>query len=213
MPSDWWELIGRVWFPSLLGSGLLIVGVCAGWALASEPRRLPVRLVGWWVVRLVRPLLRCRSWRRCAAAIFVNNATVLTIVLAAGAWQAGALMATAWLGLSLGIGFRVLSSLPDNLAVPWPVGNRKIQRRIRMGIALNLLEPPAIAMAIGLSLSRTGAEPLSSASAWAAFVTVVLPLTLVAAGGEAVWLAASRATGEEPTDAVPADSDDSALDD
>ena len=209
MAGEWWELMDRVWFPSLLGSGLLIVGVCAGWTMASEPGLPPVRLVRWWLLGLVRPLLRCRSWWRCATAIFVNNAAVLTVVLAAGVWQAGALAATAGLGLTLGIGFRVLSSLPDHLAVAWPVRDRRTQRRIRIGIGLNLLEPPAIALAIGLSLSRTGADPLASARAWEAFVMLVIPLILVAAGGEAAWLGASRTPGEGSTDPTT-DSDERA---
>ena len=52
---------------------------------------------------------------------------------------------------------------------------------------LNLLEPPAIALALGLAIGRS-AIPLSSTQAWGVFLTWVVPAMLVAAGGEALWL-------------------------
>lgn len=188
----------------------MVVGAAAGWAMAGEPRLAPVRVVTWWVVRVAGPLLRCKSWWRGTAAIFLNNACILAALVAAGPWQATALIATAALGVSLGIGFRVLSGLPGDLAVPWPIHDMRSQRRIRWGVALNLLEPPAIMLAIGLSLGQTGAGAVGSESIWRTFAVVVIPLTLAAAGGEALWLASSRATvgptgasGPDPDDGTP----------
>ena len=203
------NLLDRIWFPALLGTGLMLVGAGAGWAIAGEPHLSPVRLITWWVLRVVRPLLRCRSWWRCAGAIFLNNASLLTALVAAGRWRASSLAATAALGVSLGIGFRVLSKLPGDLAVPWPLNDSRVQRRIRWGVALNLLEPPAIMLAIGLSLDQSSTEVLASESAWTAFALVVIPLTLAAAGGEALWLASSRAMVDSGDGPAPDQGDDS----
>ena len=62
---------------------------------------------------------------------------------------------------------------------------------------LNLLEPPAIIAAIGLSLGRS-VVPLSPGQAWEAFAAWIVPALLIAAGGEALWLGAERAAAESP---------------
>jgi hypothetical protein len=186
------DVIERTWYPALLGGGLTLVGAATGWAMAGQPRLPPVRIVAWWVSRVVRPLLFCGSWWRRTAAIFANNAGILAALVCLGRWHLCGLAATALIGVTLGMGLRVLSRLPGDLAAPWPTGDRDTQRRVRWGILLNLLEPPAIVLAIGLSLSQDGARPLPSGDAWAAFGLIVAPMTLAAAGGEALWLGASR---------------------
>ena len=65
-------------------------------------------------------------------------------------------------------------------------------RRVIWGMGLNLLEPPAIAVALGLALSYSSA-PLTDTQLWQTFVFVVAPLMLVAAGGESLWMGASDA--------------------
>lgn len=179
-------VIGDVWLAALLGTCLAVIGALAGWALGDGSSFIPVRLVRLWIRLVVAPLLRSRSWCRRAGAIFVNNLAILTLLVLAGRWYAGALVGVAAVGLTLGIGLRLLAESPDVFPRA-PLGSSGGGRRVRIGVALNLLEPPAIALAIGLSLGlRT--VPLSEWDAWCTFAIWVVPATLVAACGEALWL-------------------------
>jgi|GEM_PF-3773079 len=60
-------------------------------------------------------------------------------------------------------------------------------------MAINLLEPPAIAVALGVALSAQP-EPLSAAQVWGTFFVVVAPLMLAAACGESLWIGDSFAS-------------------
>ena len=120
--------------------------------------------------------------------IFVNNVSLLAVLVALGRWSLAALLGVACLGVSLGIAVRIMSSqmLVFGSCAPAPRG-----RLARLGIALNLLEPPAIMLAIGLSLARQ-AIPLSPMQVWETFVIWAVPALALAAGGEALWLGAGR---------------------
>ncbi len=64
-----------------------------------------------------------------------------------------------------------------------------IDRAVAVGMALNLLEVPAILITLGLSMGRGGATSgLLSGDVWTAYAVAVAPLLLIAAGGEALWL-------------------------
>lgn len=181
------EVIRAVWGIAVLGTGLMLIGTVGGWVIGQTATLPPVRLVTWWIRGVVMPLLRCRSWWRRAATIFANNLSILALLVAAGRWHTVALVAVSGLGVSLGVGLRILMCQP---AVPWegkPRTERSAKRRVRVGIALNLLEPPAIALAIGLSLGRSGI-PLSATQMWETFLLWVIPFTLLAALGEALWM-------------------------
>ena len=185
------EVIGSVWLAAALGTGLALLGIGLGWNAAESRSLPPVRLVAWWVRRVVTPLLGCRKWWRRVATIFINNTTILVIVAALGKWHVGALVGVACVGISLGIGLRVLSTeSAPTLEHAFPVASRK-KWPLRIGIALNLLEPPAIALTLGLSLGRQSV-PLSATQVWETFALCVVPLSLVAAGGEALWLGATQ---------------------
>lgn len=165
----------------------MLIGTVGGWVIGQRAALPPVRLVTWWIRGVVMPLLRCRSWWSRAATIFANNLSILALLVAAGLWHTVALVAVAGLGVSLGVGLRILMCQP---AVPWegkPSTGRSAKRRVRVGIALNLLEPPAIALAIGLCLGRS-VLPLSAAEMWETFLLWVVPFTLLAALGEALWM-------------------------
>ena len=185
------EVIGSVWLAAALGTGLALIGTGLGWSAAESGSLPPVRLVAWWVRRVVTPLLGCRKWWRRTATIFINNTTILVIVTALGKWHVAAMVGVACVGISLGIGLRVLSSeSAPALEHAFPVASRK-KWLLRIGIALNLLEPPAIALTIGLSLGRQSV-PLSATQVWETFGLWVVPLSLLAAGGETLWLGATQ---------------------
>lgn len=187
------NVISAIWLTIAWGTGLTLVATGLGWAVGQMGSTPPVRWVAWWVRTVVLPLLRCRSWWRRTVVIFANNISLLAALVAVGRWRLGALMGVAGLGVGLGIGLRILSSEPTAAMDPCPEYSARVRRRIRIGIVLNLLEPPAIMLAIGLSLARQP-MPLSPGQVWETFLVWVVPATLLAAGGEALWLGAIHQT-------------------
>ncbi|UCC30554.1 MAG: hypothetical protein JSU86_20440 [Phycisphaerales bacterium] len=183
------NVISAIWLSIASGTGLTLVATGLGWAVAQMGSIPPVRWVAWWVRAVVLPLLRCRFWWRRTVVIFANNISLLAALVAVGRWRLGALMGVAGLGVGLGIGLRILSSEPTAAVDPGPKYSARVRRRIRVGIVLNLLEPPAIMLTIGLSLARQPL-PLSPGQVWETFLVWVVPATLLAAGGEALWLGA-----------------------
>ena len=166
----------------------MLAGVGVGWVTGRAATLPPIRLIAWWVRCVVLPLLAVRSWWRRAGMIFVNNLSLLAALVAVGRWPLTALLGVACLGVSLGIAVRIMSSQACVFGSDTPAPRR---RRARLGIALNLLEPPAIMLAIGLSLSQR-AIPLSPTQVWETFAVWVIPALLLAAGGEALWLGPGR---------------------
>lgn len=202
------NVISTVWLSIASGTGLALVATGLGWAVGQMGSTPPVRWVAWWVHVVVLPLLRCRSWWRRTMVIFANNISLLAALLAVGRWRLGALIGVAGLGIGLGIGLRILSGEPTAAMDPGPECSARVRRRIRIGIVLNLLEPPAIMLTIGLSLARQPV-PLSPGQVWETFLVWIVPATLLAAGGEALWIGAihvarpkgdSGAKGEADTD-------------
>jgi hypothetical protein len=72
--TAWWALATVLTVWSLLAVGLAQVGLFRGWALLAAG--LLACMVGWGVVRTMKPLLRLRSWRR--------ESLFLAVILAAG---------------------------------------------------------------------------------------------------------------------------------
>jgi len=179
-----------LWPSMIVGTLLMAAATAAGWSFGRHRSAAPVRLIAWWVNLVVAPLIRSRSWLRRSATIFVNNAAVLASVVALGRWIAFAYAGVIALGLSLGIGLRVLGRLDGDLA--FEVGTSRSARwKVAVGLSLNLLEPPAIVVALGLSLARQSV-PLDAAWTWSIFGTWLVPLLLLAAVGEGLWLGAGR---------------------
>ncbi len=191
------DVIGSIWPAALLGTGLALVGTGLGWALARSVSLTPVRLVTWWVRRVALPILHSRSWARRASAILINNVLTLAALTALGRWYPTALLGVAVLGISLGIGLRILSNESEFEFDASHEPSLSARRTIRIGIALNLLEPPAIMLAIGLGLGRSSI-PLTSAQVWTTFALWVIPAVLVAAAGEALWLGVIRRADRGP---------------
>jgi hypothetical protein len=150
-----------------------------------------VRAVAWWLEHVVRPLMASRSWLRRATIIAANNSLVCLLLVLVGSLGSIAWAAVACVGVSLGIALRLM--LPEDVPEEEdaeeaaPAQRRSVAEGV--GLALNLLEIPAIAISAGLSL---GQGAMASATTlptgiWL-FAWVVLPLLIVAAAGEALWM-------------------------
>ncbi|RME40447.1 MAG: hypothetical protein D6788_03295 [Planctomycetota bacterium] len=180
-------VLERVWVASLLGAGLMAVGAGAGWAMAVHEQAAPVRFVSWWVDRWMWPRLRRASGVKRALMIYLNNMTILAVLIFLGRWHAASLAAVAAVGVSMGIGLRILARRDDALAPDGSPSDAASVRRMRLGLALNLLEPPVIVLALGLSLHRSVAL-LDPFEVWATVAVWIAPTMLVAAAGESLWM-------------------------
>ncbi len=200
---DWysptWAVLGLVWWRALLGVALLIFACVAGWQISVSASLAPVRFVRWWVLRVLLPLLRSRSWVGRAAAIYANNMAILTAVVAVAAWSWAVILGIAVIGGAMGIAVRTLSQEPSMASLEVDPADTGTPGRVIWGMVLNLLEPPAIAITLGLALSYTSA-PLTDTQLWRTFGLVVAPLMLVAAGGESLWMGATDAFAGPPAD-------------
>ncbi len=193
-----WGTLGVVWYRALLAAGLLVFACCAGWGISQSESLAVVRLVRWWIRRVVMPLLRSRSWLVRSVAIYVNNMVILSALVALGHWSWAVIAGTAFVGVVMGIAVRALSVIPELSDVSGRSGSEASGEdflaswRVQWGMALNLLEPPAIVVALGLALSCEP-ESLSAGQVWGAFLVVVAPMMLVAACGESLWMGESEA--------------------
>jgi hypothetical protein len=171
----------------LIGTGLVVAGTWIGWVVGRYRSFPAVRGIAWWVTSVILPVLQTRSWLRRSAAIFINNGTVSAALVALGAWPWAAPAAVSILGVNIGIALRVLSGITDAFGDPAFDAAAGTRWRIRLGVALNLLEPPAIVAAIGLSIGQQ-LVVASVGQIWLTFCVWVLPLLLIAAAGEGLWL-------------------------
>ncbi len=199
-------LLELLWKSILLGSALAVVSVGMGWKIGEVRLLSPVRLVRWWLTRIVLPRLRSRSWFHRTITIALNNLAILAGLLVAGGWRFAPIAGIAAVGVTMGIALRVLAELPEGMGIPSPPRESWAERRVRVGMVLNLLEPPAIALTIGLSLGQS-ADGLPWGDAWEVFAVWVIPATLLAAGGEGLWIGESLRATDSPNhhDPNPAD--------
>ncbi len=177
-----------IWPDLLLGAGFTLVATWFGWRLGRRRSFPPVKAIGWWVVGVVLPLLRSASWSRRTVLIFLNNGAILAVIGAVGGYRHGGIVGAGTLGVSLGIALRVMADASRGLGGRVGASAGPDSRwRMRIGLALNMLEPPAILVAVGLSMAR-GSLKVTTEQAWLTFAVFVLPALLFAAGGEALWL-------------------------
>jgi len=206
----WREALIRlclIWPESLLGTAVILASVLAGWRIGRRHRTAAVRLVSWWVERVIRPIVEGGSWLRRAVTIAANNTLICATVVALGAVPYAAWFAVAGVGLGLGIALRVMGPRPG--AEPGgleclPAGRRAA---VNLGLALNLIEVPAIMLSAGLSLAQGAwSQKLTSPDALTAFGYAVVPMLIVAAAGEALWMTAGPSLGDVMT--LPREADD-----
>jgi hypothetical protein len=199
-------VLDAAWLSALFGSLLLTLASVAGWLLSKYSAAPAVRAVDWWVKHVVLPLLRRQTWLGRAAVIFVNNIAILAALIALGRWPGASMLAVVVVGLSLGIAFRLLLDTTDDTLAPRLQLAPAERRKVQIGMTLNMLEPPAIMLALGLSFGQWVAG-ISFAAAWLTFFIWVLPAMLLAAAGEGLWLGAGRQGPPLPTQ-DPAEKDD-----
>jgi hypothetical protein len=209
MPHDVLQLVASLLWECLIGGLIIVAGVCLGWAQAGRTGRWTVRLVASWVDGVVRPLLASRSWAWRAIVIALNNSLVCAIIVGLGALPPCNWFGLAIVGVSLGIGLRLLLVSVSDAPEP----SRRPARRHRwvggIGFALNMLEPPAILLAAGLSLTQGAwTEKATPTAAWVAFACVVLPLLVIAAAGESLWMGVFPVAVCEKDRGKPEDEDD-----
>ena len=171
------RMIGSFWVCALAGTVLMVVAVWVGWATAETGSFALVRVVRWWLARVVVPHLMSRLWVHRAAVIAANNLLILLGLMALGRWLVPVLMGIALCGVSMGIALRLLPDLPGGIGLPAVDSGPGSSWRMRVGIIL------ALGLAIGIS-----ARPTPPGQAWGVFLIGVVPAMLVAAGGEALWL-------------------------
>ena len=175
----------------LLGSGLILIGVALGWWEGQRRERWPARIVSSWLHHVVRPLLANCSWLRRATTIAANNALICFVMVTVGAVPPIAWLAVAAVGFGLGVALRLmLPSAPEPAAgTERPTRWRRVT--VAVGVALNLLEVPAIALSAGLCLAQKALSPaIEGDEAWQVFAVIVLPVLVIAAAGEALWMGA-----------------------
>ncbi|UCF34920.1 MAG: hypothetical protein JSV78_06355 [Phycisphaerales bacterium] len=192
------SLVVRILPGALVGGAVMVIAAWAGWRIGRGPHGWLVRATQFWLEHVVRPILATRSWPQKAALIALNNSIVCAALVLLGALGPLAWLAVAGVGLALGLALRLLIDLPETQAFESPkTPQRKLLMRI--GLALNMLEPPAILLAAGLSLAQ-GAwrSDILPGMGLAVFARIILPLLVLAACGEALWLTACQQSPTEP---------------
>jgi len=203
-PTRLWDVIAGAWLHLLLGAGLLVFACCAGWAISRARAFAPVRFVTWWVQRVLFPALRHGSWFVRATVIYVNNMLILTVLMLVSPIPLAVIVVTAVVGASIGIVMRALSEdqVWGSSAAPRPKPTHV--RLMSLGLGLNLLEPPAIALTLGLALGRVP-RGLTGVEVWRVFAMVVAPLMLAAACGESLWMGVTPGFTDRPASASQTD--------
>jgi hypothetical protein len=196
--------------PMLAGAAVILAAAVAGWGISPDVDFPPVRFIRWWVEHAALRIIRHPSWVLRAVAIFVNNSAVCAVLVLAGGLPTGAWVGVTVAGLSLGIAMGLLSRGGGG----FPLGRAPVPPESRadlgvlVGVALNVLEIPAIVVAVGLAMGRLAApNRLSGETVWMLFVSWVVPALAVAAGGESLWIGRQRGAHSRG-DEAPSDADD-----
>ena len=183
-----WEDLTRIGGrPIAAGLATAAIGLAAGWIMAGEARWLPVRLIHAWVKGVLLPGVRRRRSVVRFLVPFLNNSIVLAMLVLAGGYPGGGWAGVCLLGLAMGIALRSVN-VEDVAPTPVPALPPRAFP-YRLGLLLNMLEVPAIVIALGLAMGQVAApNGLPGADAWRVFGTWVMPALAAAAAGESLWL-------------------------
>ncbi|MCB9850290.1 MAG: hypothetical protein H6817_06255 [Phycisphaerales bacterium] len=191
------DLISIGWRPTLIGNGVMMIGAVAGWGMAGDPHFAPVHWLRLWMEHIILPGLRQKRWAARAAVIFLNNATICALLVGLAKWPAGAWVSIVIVGLSLGAAIRLLQTpgweFHDAADNPEPQSDdappAALDRLVAVGLLLNLLEVPAITLALGLAMGRCVVpNHMLPAEVWRVYAFWVAPLLIIAASGESLWI-------------------------
>jgi hypothetical protein len=183
---------------ALAGGSVLIFSAIVGWWLARSGRGWPVVVLRVWLTHVVRRVLTLRSWVGKALLIMVNNSMVCLLLAWAGSWGRFAWLVVFAVGGSLGMAISQLHLFADEEPDIEQLDERD-RRMLLLGFGLNLLELPAILIAAGLCLAQGAfSDTIDLPTAMMLYLRYVLPMLIVAAVGEGLWLTVLRPppTGE-----------------
>jgi hypothetical protein len=178
-----------VWFESLIGSAVAFVCMGIGWRAGAIRESLAVRVTMWWLTHVVRPLFASRSWLRRLLIIAGNNSLMCAIVVVLGRFGHLAWLGVSCIGLGLGIALRLMLSVPVEDHDDSESQSAGIRVLTGIGLGLNLIEVPALMLTTGLALSQGAlSSSLDVQSALTVFAAVALPMLIISAAGEALWM-------------------------
>ncbi len=193
------ELLQALLKPGLVGGIVLALGAISGWGMCATPDFVLTRMMRWWVLKVLVPVLKRPSWALRASVIFINNAFICTALVACGAVPILPWFAISAAGLAIGSAIRVmvvefsLEAESDN-AEQKLSGKKAGDPLVSIGMLLNLLEIPAIGLTLALALMQLElpitqpAELGMSIEPWSFTFFWTLPMLAVAALGESMWM-------------------------
>lgn len=187
----------------LIGGLVLLLGAISGWGMTQAPDFVLSRMMRWWVLKVLVPILKRPSWLLRSIAIFVNNAGICMALVACGRVALLPWFAIAAVGVAMGSALRVLvfefGWHGDEVDVDREGASALVgDRWAGFGMLLNMLEPPAIVLTLALALVQlelpiTSTNELHEAiRVWPIMLTWTVPMLAVAAGGESLWMGRQR---------------------
>ena len=190
--------------PGLFGGLVLVIGAISGWGMTQAPDFVLTRMMRWWVLKVLVPVLKRPSWLLRSIAIFVNNAGICMLLVASGRVALLPWFAIAGVGVAMGAALRVLV-----MAFGWQgdaigVDVDKVDAEKTAGLGgdhvpvigmlLNMLELPAIVLTLALALVQSEL-PITQSIAmdgpilvWPIMLMWTLPMLALAACGESLWM-------------------------
>lgn len=178
-----------IWFESLIGSVIVFVCIGIGWRAGAIRESPAVRVTMWWLNHIVRPLFASRSWLRRLAIIAGNNSLMCVIVVVSGRFGHLAWLGVVCIGLGLGIALRLMLAVPVEDRNDSETQSTRVRVLTGIGLSLNLIEVPAIMLTAGLALSQGAlSAALDARTSMLVFALVTLPMLVVSAAGEALWM-------------------------
>ncbi len=190
--ADWsLDTLLRLWPAALTGVGALVLSAMIGGALSGQPDGRFARILRWWAMDVVLPMVRHRSGLFRWLVIFVNNAVICALLVSLGGWGWLVWVGLAVEGLTLGGAATVLTEA-GMLEEFWqPEESARNMTMVRVGFGLNMLELPAIALSVSVAVGQSFfGSVVGAGQSWSIFAMCVVPLLVLAAAGESLWLGA-----------------------
>jgi len=188
-----------IWTESLIGGAVIVVCVFVGWRAGYGRDSRLVRAVKWWLDHVVYYVVTSRSWLKRMLIIAANNSFICCCVVLIGCIDYVAWLGVVSVGFCLGIALHLMiagrraeldgEGMSEGEVEEDKSGVSHISIPSMLGMLLNLLEVPAIMLSAGLALAQgTLSSQLDLTDALSGFVCIVLPLLILAAGGESLWM-------------------------
>ncbi len=197
------ESIQVLFKPGIFGGIVLLLGAISGWGMCATGEFVLTKVMRWWVLGVLVPVLKRPSLPLRAMAIFVNNASICVLLVASGSVPLLPWFTIAAAGLAIGAALRVMV-----VEFGWNIEGEKNDAElsasnsadpvVSIGMLLNLLELPAIGLTLALALMRhevpitQPVELQTPIASWSVTFFWTLPLLALAAVGESMWMGRQR---------------------